>query len=67
MGCFGKIASDLYQKQNSKNKLSIGQELLALYIDTIDKLLTHEKMSRIEEKFIEPFLLFSIKFNPTLD
>lgn len=42
--CFSQIAADFY---NSKNDNFIKAQLAPIYIETIEKLLTQEKMSRI--------------------
>ena len=63
MACFSRIATDVFHAPPEHN---FKIELLSLYIDTIDRLLTHEKSSRIEEKFLEPFLVESVKLNHKL-
>ena len=59
MGFFNKLARNFF-KVDKKDRLKI--ELSSLYIEITDRLLTSEKMSRIEEKFLEPFLVEGAKY-----
>ena len=58
MGFFTRLAKDFFQADRRDR---IKTELTSLYIEITDKLLTSEKMSRIEEKFIEPLLIQGLR------
>ena len=58
MGFFNRLAKDFFEADRRDR---IKTELTSLYIEITDKLLTSEKMSRIEEKFIEPLLIQGLR------
>ena len=69
-GCFSRIAKDFFEARfeelakpprGSKVDGTISSHIAPLYVDTLEKLLTTEKMSRVEEKFLEPFLVEIVK------
>ena len=64
MGFFRRLAQDFFQ---ASRKDAIKTELVSLYVEVSDKLLTTEKMSRIEEKFLEPFLVEGAKSSNNIE
>ena len=51
MGLFNRIIKDYYE-----NKSTIKEDFNQLYYETIEKLMKEDKLSRIEEKFLDTFL-----------
>jgi hypothetical protein len=60
MRCFGRIATEFFAAHSDD---PIRTHLTSLYTEIFDKLLTLDKLSRIEEKFLEPFLVEPLKQN----
>lgn len=58
MACFTKIAQLFFA---AHPHAPLRAHLAPLYADTLERLLSQEKLSRIEEKFIEPFLIEPLK------
>lgn len=62
MGLFNRIVNDYYA-----DKGSVKEEFNALYAETIEKLMREEKLSRVEEKFLDVFLSETMRRGVTLD
>jgi hypothetical protein len=58
MAFFNRLAKEFFFADERDR---IRNDLQSLYVDTIERLLTHEKLSRIEEKFLEPLLVEGAK------
>lgn len=64
MRCFSKIATEFFSSQPDD---PIRIHLTPLYTDVLERLFTLEKLSRIEEKFLEPFLIEPLKREIKID
>lgn len=60
MGLFNKIAKDFYRYE------SVRDIFAKLYADTIIRLMKEDRLSRIEEKFLDCFIIETIRLNKSL-
>lgn len=61
MGLFNKIALDFFDPSSSVKTIFSN-----IYTDTIVKLMHEDKLSRIEEKFLDCFVVQAMKDNHSL-
>lgn len=62
MGLFNRIVKDYYGE-----RANIREDFNTLYYETIEKLMKEEKLSRIEQKFLDTFLSETMRLNMSLD
>lgn len=63
MGLFNRIVKDYYTEKTNYIK----EEFNVLYYETLEKLMKEEKLSRIEEKFLDAFLAETMRLGVGLD